>query len=75
MNNTFKTRLSKMSVMLVMSALLLGVSLSIIQIVRSAALDPGHAWSALDDSAAPLTKGGSGQTTASAAFNALAPSQ
>jgi len=75
MNNTFKTRLSKMSVMLVMSALLLGVSLSIIQIVRSAALDPGHAWSALDDSAAPLTKGGSGQTTASAAFNAVLPSQ
>ncbi|OGY89292.1 MAG: hypothetical protein A2927_00460 [Candidatus Komeilibacteria bacterium RIFCSPLOWO2_01_FULL_45_10] len=55
--------------------LLLGMAFSVIQIVKSAAQNPGHAWSTLDDSTAPITKGGTGETTANNAFNALAPSQ
>jgi len=75
MNYISKIKIYKISIMLVIIALLTGVSLSIIQIVRSAALNPGHAWTELDDAALPIANGGTGQTTANTAFNAWAPSQ
>jgi len=55
--------------------LFLGVIFSVVQIASSAALDPGHAWDTLDDAALPIANGGTGQTSAANAFNALAPSQ
>src|SRR3989344_3065196 len=56
-------------------ALLLAMIFLITRIVEGAALNPGHAWNTLDDAALPIANGGTAQTTANAAFNALAPSQ
>ncbi len=53
--------------------LLAGITFSVVQLVRAAALNPGHAWADLDDEAVPVTNGGTGQTTANPAFNALSP--
>ena len=55
--------------------LLLALVFSIVQIAKSAAQNPGHAWDTLDDAAIPVAQGGTGQTSAANAFNALAPSQ
>ena len=55
--------------------LLLALVFSVVQIAKGAAQNPGHAWDTLDDAAIPIANGGTGQTSANAAFNALAPSQ
>src|SRR3989339_1040045 len=55
--------------------LFFGLTFSVIKVVYSAAQNPGHAWDTLDDAAAPVANGGTGQTSAANAFNALAPSQ
>ena len=55
--------------------MILAIVFSIVQMVKGTALDPGHAWNTLDDAALPIANGGTAQTTANAAFNALAPSQ
>ena len=55
--------------------LFFGLTFSVIKVVYSAAQNPGHAWDTLDDAALPVANGGTGQTSAANAFNALAPSQ
>ena len=55
--------------------MLLALVFSVVQIAKSAAQNPGHAWDTLDDAAIPVAQGGTGQTSAANAFNALAPSQ
>ena len=73
MKKKIKVRINPNIVLAVM--LFFGLTFSVIQIVQSAALNPGHAWNTLDDAALPIANGGTAQTTANAAFNALAPSQ
>lgn len=53
--------------------LLAAITVSIIKVVQSAALNPGHGWADLDDAPLPVANGGTGQTTATAAFNSLDP--
>lgn len=43
--------------------LLVVITFSIIKIVQSAALNPGHAWNTLDDAPLPVANGGTGAAT------------
>ncbi len=43
--------------------LLAAITFSVIKIVQSAALNPGHAWATLDDAALPVANGGTGVAT------------
>src|SRR3989344_5688748 len=71
----FKPNYKVVANLLLSAVLLTGVVFSVVQIAKSAALDPGHAWDTLDDAALPVANGGTGQTSAANAFDALAPSQ
>lgn len=63
--------------------LLLGVAFSFITIVNAVAPNPGHTWSEVGDvlvglttqvtGTLPIANGGTGQTTAAAAFDAIVP--
>lgn len=43
--------------------LLAAIAFSIIKVVQSAALNPGHAWNSLDDAPLPIANGGTGVAT------------
>jgi len=43
--------------------LLAAIAFSVITIVQSAALNPGHAWATLDDASLPVANGGTGLST------------
>lgn len=57
-------KFSKINPIIILSIILLvGITFSVIQIIRAAAPDPGHTWTEIGDVTVTVSQGGTGQTS------------